>query len=284
MHLIHLVLKEDYPGIIPIIKTENQKKNWPQTMEINQYRDGSKYLVTVCWKERVKYKVIKLLAASLYRYITGELKIKFIREILINNREILTEHEQEQLLQEIKEKPLVDDASFSIKKMLLRYFLEGNRILNLEGFLRFRLAEYYRTLEDAVYLEVGSFLKKQKHYAYVGMLKLQLNLKDPLMEIAHLDADLRGHIYLSTDYPGGAVSWKMISMPYHEDYIDLVEDIICHLVISFAPRYLVLHRQILRQNQEMSSILERVFGERLMRCTGCASCKVISPGIYSPWV
>jgi len=282
LRTVQLVLKDYYPDIIPALKRHGFYSN-SSPVSLEKRRIGSYTSVTVQWEKDQDYSITNLLATSISHYVVKELKEALVQDILYQNREILSFSEREKIFQEIAESGAVDignTSSSDIKSKIWGYLLEGHGYLNLEGFLRFRLIEYYRFLESNVYLTLGSFLKRQKQYAYVGMLKLHLSLREPRLEVAHLTADTEGQIYLSSEHPRDISSWKMIPLPIGEASAEMFEEELYQLLVNYAPRHLVLHRRVLFNYERIASILQGVFEERLTVCSGCFSCKASDPGSF----
>ena len=270
-----LVLNNGYPDIMPAVE---RQKNGSGLSEIGISCErsvlGGKTSLTLRWPETKEKEVFCLITEALWNYIAGELKYPVIEEFLVQNGELLSTEEINKLLALIAEETGEEMQGFAIKDKLQEYLHEGYAHLNLEGFLRFRLPDLFRFLEEKVYFYLGDYFASSRRYTYLGILKMQLSMRSSRIEVLHLDLVSSGELYLYADK--SAEGGESSSMSYCFEEKGKGEDTIINILVSLAPRRLVLHKNFLSLLR-LSSTLKAVFQERVSLCRGCSACRAQTP-------
>ncbi len=278
MDLLCVVLKDSYPEMTPLF-TE-QRLHFPGKFPLSCRRtaSGSKVFWKISWHNYPDNLAFSFISRILYRYITRYFRLIISENILHRNSLIISPPEQKEILREISLQQQSNTAAFCIRRKILIYLREGHRHLNLEGFLRFRLPDYFHYLESTVYLCLGSYLKRRKHYTYVGLLRLQLSMRSPRLDLIHFDADERGHFYL---YDSSFQEERVIPLDRLGDSEEEYEEGLINVLVAVAPRNLVLHQNVIRDYAGISETLEGILKGRISFCRGCRYCTGKVPGVYT---
>ncbi|HHW14870.1 MAG TPA: hypothetical protein GXX28_08055 [Firmicutes bacterium] len=154
---------------------------------------------------------------------------------------------------------------------LLEY-LDLHDELVVEGFLRFRLKEYFQELVEIIDRAVEAFMAEREYREFVRLLRYFVELQEPRQEEVHvtvrpdglyrlLDRDFR---VVDNDYLEGPLS-TMVHEEINRD------DLLLSALITLAPRRIVLH---LDPGRRVAETIRNVFGERVELCSGCERCSV----------
>ncbi len=227
-----------------------------------------------------KHYIANALAETILQHWEGEL---INRELRIHHQQF-TEQERGAILTKAN-KVLNDGMSLStpvyrssrktkIIQQLLDYLEINNKVI-LEGFITFRLKDYYSELQAAITLAVDEFLMEKEYSEFIKLLRYFVNIQEPKLETLHVLVKSSGsfRLYDST--------YKLVNNDYLEGFVaDLIdneityEDLLISALITLAPKFVVLHGAGNKQESETINTIQNVFGERISSCQGCSLCNV----------
>ncbi len=158
----------------------------------------------------------------------------------------------------------------------IRDYLEIHDKLILEGFIRFRLKEYYSELQAAITVAVDEFVMEKEYLEFIRLLRYFVDIQEPKIETLHVLVKSSGGFQLydqdnnlvNNDYLDGFVA----------DMVDneiTYEDLLISALITIAPRFVVLHVTAKRESETIRTI-RNVFGDRVSYCQGCSLCSLSS--------
>lgn len=153
-------------------------------------------------------------------------------------------------------------------------YMETNSRFYLEGFLRFRLKDYFKELEVSIEKAVEHFLIEQEYNEFLRLLRYFVEIQEPRIDEVHLlvkdkksfcllDEDQRP---INQDQLQGALTELNQDVEY--------EDLLLSTLITMSPRRIVLH--IVSRTEIVETILN-VFRERVSLCQGCDLCRCSEP-------
>lgn len=153
---------------------------------------------------------------------------------------------------------------------LVNEYLNSNSQLFLEGFLRFRLKNYFRELKEAVERAVENYVVEQEYHEFIRLLRYFVEMQEPKIEEVHiLIRDKQSFYILDEDKkPINPDQLKGILIELNPD-IDY-EDLLLSALITVAPRRLILH---VVTPIEVIETIANVFQERATFCSGCSLCQ-----------
>ena len=158
-----------------------------------------------------------------------------------------------------------------IAERLLEYLWE-ERLVHVEGFVRFRLQEYVRQAASCLEIAVKRFEAEREHVEFVKTLRYFMECQEPVVEELHILPD--GYDSFRLEDPGGTV----VHDGYLEEFVsDLSadgtvsrEDLLVSALITLAPQHVRCH---LHPGAWNLVTLERVLAGRMEYCTGCTRCR-----------
>lgn len=149
-------------------------------------------------------------------------------------------------------------------------YLLHNSNLYLEGFLRFRLKDYFREVTDAVEKAVDNFLMEKEYREFIQLLRYFVEIQEPRIDEVHVLVQSKQEIYFLDE----------VNQPVKPDQINTVlhdleqeveyEDWLLSALITIAPRKIVLH---LSADSDMVQTILSVFEPRVFICDGCPMCQ-----------
>ena len=153
-------------------------------------------------------------------------------------------------------------------------YMETNSHFYLEGFLRFRLKEYFKELEISIEKAVENYLVEQEYHEFLKLLRYFVEIQEPRIDEVHLLVrDKKSFCLLDEDqHPinqdqlQGAITELNQEVEY--------EDLMLSALITISPRTIVLH--VVTKTEIVETILS-VFRERVKICQGCDLCRRSKP-------
>lgn len=167
--------------------------------------------------------------------------------------------------------------NYSRKNKMAHKILEHINTSNLiviEGFINFCLQDYLTEIRFAVDLAIEELRNEKEYNEFVKLLRYFVDTQVPKSYEVNLLMDGKGIFYL-WDAHGSTIEEKY--MNYYLDDMLLEEinldDILISILITIAPRRIVLHNVLDYINNEAVDIIRNVFQEKIKVCTGCERCQ-----------
>jgi len=159
-----------------------------------------------------------------------------------------------------------------ISQLLSDYLFE-QKYLNIEGFINFRLPDYWKSLEEAVELAVDDYMMEKEHDEFVRLLKYFVDMQEPRVSIVNVLLKSSGCFQMFDN------DTNVIDSRYKKGFsVDMVqseidsEDLLISALITVAPKRINLHLPEPKKVKDILTTLQGVFGERLKICGGCTCC------------
>ncbi|WP_188882586.1 sporulation protein YtxC [Alicyclobacillus cellulosilyticus] len=148
--------------------------------------------------------------------------------------------------------------------------------VHLDGVVRFRARPWLKALQDVASGVVKQFFADREYETFVAMLRHILDAQPPGADVLHVYCS-EACVWV-TDAHGQVVTDRRVldviaEQEQEEEDID-VEDVAMSLLITRAPRYVVVHDVTKAAPwPSFAETVERVFLERTRRCPGCDVCE-----------
>jgi putative sporulation protein YtxC len=166
-----------------------------------------------------------------------------------------------------------------IFKKLLEFLRTHNQIV-IEGFIRFRLKEYKRDLEEAAEKAVDDYLLEKEYKEFIQLLQYFIEIRKSRVDLLH--------VVFSTDrvFKLYNEQKQVIKSDSLEDIFDHLtpreiksEDILFSILISLAPRQVIFHVRESKEAPVVLKTMKSIFDGRIQECTGCALCRQEDRGV-----
>ncbi len=209
--------------------------------------------------------------------VIDELEEDFLKRILLQNYFYFNSQEREQILSFCFDIFADDYINCFDKKFQILYngfydFIKDNRVLYLDGFIYFRLKEYFSILDDTVNNAVNHFLIEKEYLEFVSLLKLYINSQSSKCELVHLIYSSEESILLDSDKNIIAPDSDIFNAKYLSDISFSSNDYTLNSLLNLVPNKIYIHL-IDNKIDEFIQTLELVFENRVNLCTDCTICE-----------
>lgn len=148
-------------------------------------------------------------------------------------------------------------------------YLTSSSNLFLEGFIRFRLKNYFQEIEESVEKAVDNFLMEQEYYEFIKLLRYFVEIQEPRIDEVHVFFKNQQNFYL-LDEEKQPINQEQLQQVLTEFSHDVeYDDLLLSALITISPRRVVMH--IMAEVDIIETIIN-VFRERVIICKGCSFC------------
>ena len=264
--------------------------------------------------ERIKEVLRKCVADALADFIISHREDGIIDKIIKKNtylsfeeHEILTVNTKK-TLNEISHK----NNKFSIERkdlisQAVLEYLDTSHELALDGFINFRLKDYWKTLEDVIEATANDFIMEEEYNEFIRILRYFVDIQPPQTEEVHVVIggsetfkilDKSGNL-INTEYLGNIVTKNFAPQDIEiifDDYSskdplkskpikfkqtefrpnDIInyEDALISVLITIAPNNIMIHSSNFSRDKETIEAIKSVFTDRMIVCSCCEICRI----------
>lgn len=226
--------------------------------------------------EKVESNLLRAFVAdAVSELLVGQMQQELVTKILRHNYKGFTPQEREKIIARsieilnLDSETKQEDTRRKRQRRNLVYArllecLDGRPQIVLEGFVRFRLKEYYRELKLAVDLAVEEHMADLEYQDFISLLRSFVDIQPPQFELLHVT--YKGSKYLLLDGHGEELATEFLEepLPGMEE-----EDLLLSNLITLAPQAIVLH---FSPEDEIAQTIIQVFEEHVAICQGCNLC------------
>ncbi|MEW5784955.1 MAG: putative sporulation protein YtxC [Bacillota bacterium] len=221
------------------------------------------------------------IASLISRFIIRDLKESLLQDLLRFNYFYFRKEEREEILALARRnlengvlRQRQDTFQGVIERKVKEYLQDHNEHINIEGFIHFRLSDYLKELKSVIDDAVESYLTEKEYREFVRLLKYFLEIQQPKIDLIHLAVDENGQFQI-TDQSFKKIDprdWEEFDLEDFDGEGDY-EDILVSMLVSVAPRQIMLHQNVLPRYPRAVDTLRRIFDHRLCFCHNCAYCR-----------
>ncbi|MFB5066321.1 MAG: sporulation protein YtxC [Candidatus Wallacebacter cryptica] len=216
---------------------------------------------------RSDLKITNTLAAIIF----GQLSRLWLKRLLRLNYAYFDEDEQRTILQNAYKKMGINSGQLyqQVYSALADYLISNNQI-NLEGFIRFRVKEFWLFLQELVDKAVDEFLEEQEYQEFVKLLHYFVELQEPKTELINVIVDQPNGFQI-LDHNGNVIETDHLEdviLEVSSSELDF-EDFLISALITIAPAKIILH---VCRGDRVEKTIVNIFGSRVYICDGCSLC------------
>ncbi|HOB87817.1 MAG TPA: putative sporulation protein YtxC [Bacillota bacterium] len=223
------------------------------------------------------HQMTELLSFSIAQYLVSDLSPLLLEDYLRFRFSDLPRKERGEIAALVRSKHRLCGTGFQerIRQRLREYLLHEDRYLNIEGFVPFRLPDYREELYSLMEEVVEDFLSEKEYREFVRLLKYFLELQEPKIETVHLAIDGRGDFQITDQWfqKVDPKEWEEFDLDYLAGDGDY-EDVLASMLVTVAPRQIILHQNVLHRYPRVADTLRRIFDRRLHFCHNCSYCRL----------
>lgn len=152
------------------------------------------------------------------------------------------------------------------------YFQE-NRLLDIDGFLRFRLKDYMDDLREVVEYAFEEYRMEQQYQEFIALLKYFVYIQETKIQTVHL-IHKGGHEFLILDEQLKPIHTAVTEAPITLEMIEKdmnFEDMIVSTLITVSPGNIYIHTR----EPELTIIktIMQIYEDRTILCSYCRHCQ-----------
>ena len=168
---------------------------------------------------------------------------------------------------------LQNESQKRITKMFIDY-LKNNSVININGFITFRLKEYVLGLQEIVDRAVESFLMDQEYNEFIKLLRYFVDIQEPKYEVLNIlfEEDERYQLY---DEFGNIINNEYLNIIEAElDASINHDDLLISSLITIAPNEIYIHKIDNLKNMDLIQTISKIFQDRIILCDNCQWCRI----------
>ncbi|MBD2845750.1 putative sporulation protein YtxC [Paenibacillus sp. IB182496] len=160
----------------------------------------------------------------------------------------------------------------------LQPFLQRQRRIDLDGFVRFRLSAYRAALREVMQQAVDEWILDKQYHEFLELLRYFVSTQIAKTSVVHVLQEADGQFRLCNYElrpldPPSASEAPASDLPGGQEHFELdVEDRIVSSLITVSPRQIVIHTE--RPEQQVIRTIRAIFGERVTVCGSCQTCRM----------
>ena len=236
--------------------------------DINVNQDSSK----IIFKSKNFKKSYEAFALYLTDLIINFYENKIIKKILNRNYFYFSDNELLDVM-EICESILKEEDSNHKKDLIylsVFEYIKDNSSMNLDGFVQFRLKDYWEILDYLVDLAVNNFIINREYLKFIELLQDYISTSSSKIDIVHLIYLNKESILLDKLKNPIPVDDHILDAKYLSDISFSSNDYCLNTLLSLLPKKLYIH--ILDEEDEFITTLKKIFKNRIIFCYDCDIC------------
>ena len=197
---------------------------------------------------------------------------KILKQLLNYNYFYFDEYEKQKILENCAKiiESEKDSNIETIKKETMDYILE-NKTIVLDGFVYFRLQNYFKNLDSIVDEAVNSFVIEKEYTEFISLLRIYVDSRLPEFSTLHLIYNNGESILLDDEKNVVSVSDNIYNAKYLSDISFSSNDFALNTLLTLLPEKIEIH--LIDEEDEFINTIKLIFENRVSICRECNICK-----------
>ena len=149
-------------------------------------------------------------------------------------------------------------------------YINENKSMILDGFVRFRLYKYTKLLDELVNFSVNKYLVQREYYEFVRLLKEYISTNDPNCSVIHLIYSKTNVVLLNENKILIPIENNISNVKYLSDISFSKNDYCLNTLLNLLPSKIIMH--ILSTEDEFIETIKLIFSDRITICHSCELC------------
>lgn len=228
----------------------------------------------------MKEKIVKLFVGFLSELIT-EVVLEFYEEKLLKQmlnynyfyfdeyeRLCICENcfkimENEEEIEIKNREEIIEDSVFS--------YVEEKKSMILDGFVYFRLKEYFSYLDNVIDTAVNQFIIEKEYNEFINLLRIYVDSKKTECELLHLIYINGESILLDNNKNIVSISDNIFNAKYLSDISFSSNDFALNTLLTLLPAKIEIH--LIGKEDEFINTIKLIFENKVSICRECNICK-----------
>ncbi|MGL5615540.1 MAG: putative sporulation protein YtxC [Sarcina sp.] len=224
----------------------------------------------------IKNKVLTYVGNLIYKEVISEYRKRELLEYVTENYFFLRHDEIIEVDLQInkilsgKEK-ISDENGIKFQNIVnsmiseIKDFMMEEGVINIDGFIRFRLKTMKEKIETVVDKVVEIYMVEKEYNEFIKLLKYFVEIQESKMDVININIKNNGE-YIVEDENGKNLFEEFIKdLVENKDNQSInAEDVIISGLITNAPKHIYITNREYCLNKEFLNTISEVFGERVM--------------------
>lgn len=237
--------------------------------------------IIIHYKGEKNYIFLDKISSILSLLVIDELEDDFINKILVQNYfyfDVQERKEISNLCFDIMAEVFSNNFDKKFESLYSSFynFLLINRNLYLNGFITFRLKDYFNVLDDIVTKAVNNYVIEKEYLEFISLLKLYINSQNSNCELVHVVYSNSNTILLNENKQIIDISEDNLNTKYLSDISFSSNDYTLNSLLTLLPKKIYIHL-IDNYIDDFINTLQAIFENRIHICTDCNICKLYKP-------
>ena len=227
--------------------------------------------------KRIKRQFKNKVSRVITNLIIENLENKLINKIIYEDYEQELSFKEKELIKQDSKKYIEanNNTSNLIQKSELKSevkkHLQEYRVLNIEGFIRFRLKDYIKKLKLIIEKSVDNYNIDREYNEFINLLRHFVDLQEPKIKTVNI-VKMKENSYKLLDSNKNNIEseylQECVKDMLEQDEEFEFEDLIVSALVNISPNEIVLHFR----DEMIEETLEEIFEGKLSFCDGCDLC------------
>jgi len=154
-------------------------------------------------------------------------------------------------------------------------YLEKEKVINVEGFLNFRLNEYFTEVYEILDKLIDEYMMEKEYEEFIGLLKYFVNTQKSQIDTLNIVVDKKGKYHFYDK------SLKALTEEYIKDTVSEIsiknlssDDLLLSYLITLLPEKINFHQISNIRNKEIIETIKNIFENRVYICNNCRICNL----------
>ena len=171
--------------------------------------------------------------------------------------------ENEEGMQIIDREEIIEKAVFS--------YLQEYKSMILNGFINFRLKEYFSYLDNVIDMAVNQFIIEKEYNEFINLLRIYVDSKKTECNLLHLIYINGESILLDNNKNIVSISDNIFNAKYLSDISFSSNDFALNTLLTLLPAKIEIH--LIGEEDEFINTIKLIFENRVFICRECNICR-----------
>lgn len=153
----------------------------------------------------------------------------------------------------------------------IKEYIKDNKTINLEGFIYFRIKEYFNYLDNNVDTAVSQFVIEKEYTEFISLLRIYVKSRKTDYNLLHLIYINGESILIDENKNIVSVTENIYNAKYLSDISFSSNDVALNTLLTLLPKKLEIH--LIDNEDEFINTIKLIFEDKISICRDCNICK-----------